>query len=146
MKFNLHLALGILTLSCLANATHPKGGGTIGSDSVTLNLCNSLDEKSNPSTVIIDEKARQITLDGQTYKISNSAVHTHKQIVGFNKYLKEEEAPYLAQHAKSYLILTPGNETASMNLTLVTDSNQNQWAMLFGEIDIYIGSTKDCKK
>lgn len=148
VKLTTLLALGILTLNCLAIAAPAKGGGTIGTDRINLLYCmyNKHTNEIEKSTLVVNEQEKTLILNGDTYKLKEKFNTTKKDIRDFNEYLLDEEAPYLAKHVVSYVFETPGNETDVMKIYVVTAPNKNKWAMLTGQIEIYLGSTKDCNK
>lgn len=148
MKLTTLLALGILTLNCLAIAAPAKGGGTIGTDRINLLYCmyNKHTNEIEKSTLVVNEQEKTLILNGDTYKLKEKFNNTKKDIRDFNEYLLDEEAPYLAKHVVSYVFETPGSETDVMKIDVVTAPNKNKWALLTGLIEIYLGSTKDCNK
>ncbi len=149
MKLTTLLALGILTLNCLAIAAPAKGGGTIGTDRVNLLFCMK-NEKTNEiekSTLVVNEKEEILIFKGHTYKLTQKFnSYTKDDIKDSNEYLLDMGAPYLTKKIVSYAFETPGTETDFMKIDVVTAPNKNKWALLTGQIEIYIGSTEDCNK
>lgn len=149
MKLTTLLALGILTLNCLAIAAPAKGGGTIGTDRVNLLYCmyNKHTKEIEKSTLVVNEKEKTLILQGDTYKLKEKLTsYTEDDIKGWNEELSDDGAPYLAKQVVTYVFETPGDETDVMKIDVVTAPNKNKWAMLTGQIEIYLGSTEDCNK